>query len=124
MRVANSKHTFRGRPLLLVDRRLDSGMHTLCVPCMPLSKSLRQSEQNFIKRKGGLGFASAATVADRAPEVVQDLARPARVDGHGAACRGRYGIEAESHAAPQADPRSRRKMLVCGQRSRESGFFS
>ena len=31
MRVANSKHTFRGHPLPLFDRRLDGGMHTPCV---------------------------------------------------------------------------------------------
>ena len=38
------------------------------------------------------------------------LAHPARLAVEGALYRGRYGINTDSHAAPQPDPRPRREV--------------
>ena len=52
-----------------------------------------------------------------------NLARPPRLAVEGALYRGRYGINADSHAAPQPDPRARREVSAHRARSREIAAF-
>ena len=54
---------------------------------------------------------------------IAHLAHPARLAVEGALYRGRYGINTDSHAAPQPDPRARREVSAHRARSREICFL-
>ena len=106
------------RCLLLFHRRLHGDMHA-CRAHVPVKTACEseqtQSVQRYMRRKNSDSFLTREAVGVKT--LSQDPTLLARNGIKRAMYRGRYGIDASSHTAPQPHPRARHKVPARRRRS-------
>ena len=107
-------------PLLLFRRHLDSGTHT---PLLHATVKVASESRKAFEREVCIRFAPGAQLPTGGAGSMANLAPPARLAVEGALYCGRYGINTDSHAAPQPDPRARREVSAHRARSRKICFL-
>ena len=94
-------------PLLLFGRDLDHGKRKALA--LAMVKVPHESEQT-LELTEGLGLHAGGSVRQPMSDLEQDLARSTQDAVEGALHRGQCLADADSRAAPQRDPRSRREV--------------